>query len=118
MKFQLYRATDGSVRTADLFKLNGRWTVGVRSVDAEPMSTDDAYERYRHLLAENLTPVEERRWRKLLDGCSIDDLAKDERVSRTAIYECIRGKRDRGGMVRKNRWVNAWWKNRQLALLA
>lgn len=119
LKFHLYRAADGRTCIADLYRRNGQAAVIVRQVELEPPADDtDAFERHRDRLAKNLTPIEERRWRKLLDGYSIEQLAHEEGISRAAIYECIRGKGGRGGMVRKNRWVRAWWNNRQLVRLA
>ena len=64
-------------------------------------------------LTANLTETECRTWRRLLDGQSIAAIAAAEGVSRTAIYERIRGSsRGHGGMVAKNPWVALWWLHR------
>jgi hypothetical protein len=116
LKFQLYAAADGRSRVANVYRHNGRLAVGAYEFDLIDLHDDaDTYDQCLRILSANLTATQARRWHKLLDGRSIDEIAAEEGVSRTALYVCIRGKDGRGGMVRKNRWVKTWWDNRQLA---
>ena len=62
----------------------------------------------------NLTPVERQTWLKILRAQSIASIAKEEGVSRAAIYARIQGNRKgQGGMVGKNFWVLLWWRLRR-----
>ena len=62
----------------------------------------------------NLNPLERETWRKILSGQSIASVAKDEGVSRAAIYSRIAGNaKGQGGMIAKNFWVLLWWRLRQ-----
>jgi hypothetical protein len=73
---------------------------------------DDA--RVRERLFVNLNPVERETWRKLLAAMSIASIAKEEGVSRAAIYARIQGNsKGQGGMIAKNFWVLLWWRLRQ-----
>jgi hypothetical protein len=62
----------------------------------------------------NLNPIEQRTWRKVLNGESIASIAQDEGVSRQAVYDRIKGNaKGHGGMIGKNFWVLLWWRLRQ-----
>jgi hypothetical protein len=62
----------------------------------------------------NLNSIEERTWRKLLNGQSISSIAQDEGVSRKAVYDRIQGNsKGHGGMIGKNFWVLLWWRLRR-----
>jgi hypothetical protein len=51
----------------------------------------------------NLNEVEQRTWRRLLSGASINAIANEEGVSRSAVYARILGNRyGHGGMIGKN----------------
>lgn len=115
LTFQLYRTLSGSIRPADVYRRNGRRAMSVRPTedDTNPPDRADAFTRHRAVLAANLTPTEARTWHRLLSGRSIAAIAAEEGVKRAAIYARIRGTRGKGGMVRKNRWVRAWWARRQ-----
>jgi hypothetical protein len=65
----------------------------------------------------NLNPLEAETWKKVLKGQSIRDIAREERVSRQAVYSRIVGNsKGQGGMVSKNFWVLLWWLLRQRIL--
>jgi hypothetical protein len=67
----------------------------------------------------NLNDIECQTWRQILSGRSIAAIAKDEGVSRAAIYARIEGTHGYGGMIGKNFWVLLWWRLRkQLARIA
>ncbi len=66
----------------------------------------------------NLNPVEARTWRQILSGKSISAIAREEGVSRAAIYSRIVGNsKDQGGMIAKNFWVLLWWHFRRKKIL-
>jgi DNA-directed RNA polymerase specialized sigma24 family protein len=71
----------------------------------------------RELLRElmyGLNRKERRTWLLLLLGLSIIDIAQREGVSRSAIYERIRGNsKGQGGMIRKNDYVYIWWRDQR-----
>ena len=65
----------------------------------------------------NLNAVERETWRKILSAQSVASIAKEEGVSRQAIYARIQGNRKgQGGMIAKNFWVLLWWQLRQRLL--
>lgn len=113
--YHQYRTLHGSIRTIDVYRRNGRSAASFGPLDVEDPAarTLDVFTLYRDTLAANLTPVEERTWRRLLNGRSVAAIAEEDGVKRPAIYARIRGSRGRGGMVRKNAWVAHWWQRRQ-----
>jgi hypothetical protein len=64
------------------------------------------------ILTMNLTSVEQRTWIRLLQTPSVSAVAKEEGVTRTAIYARIRGSRRSPGMIHKNPFVAQWWARR------
>jgi hypothetical protein len=79
--------------------------------ETEPAPTE---RREQARLFINLNPVERQTWRKLLAAQPIASIAKEEGVSRAAIYARIAGNRKgQGGMIAKNFWVLLWWRLRQ-----
>jgi hypothetical protein len=73
---------------------------------------EDARDQERFFI--NLNSVERETWRKLLAAQSIASIAKEEGVSRAAIYARIQGNnKGQGGMIAKNFWVLLWWRLRQ-----
>ncbi|MEN6537895.1 MAG: hypothetical protein ABFD89_29865 [Bryobacteraceae bacterium] len=101
----------GEVRRIEVGKRNGRlcaffgpeWSEGPAELDqTEPLDLIE-------VLCENLNRDERRIWMRLMDGCSLRELAREEGVSRSALYFRLRGRRGRGGMIAKNRYVAAWW---------
>lgn len=62
----------------------------------------------------NLNDVERRTWRQILSAASINTIAREEGISRAAIYARIQGNsKGQGGMIGKNVWVLLWWRLRQ-----
>ena len=62
----------------------------------------------------NLNDLERRTWRQILSAISINAIARQEGVSRAAIYARIQGNsKGQGGMIGKNVWVLLWWRVRQ-----
>ena len=61
----------------------------------------------------NLSAIERATWRQILSAQSIASIAKEEGVSRSAIYSRIEGNRlGQGGMIGKNFWALLWWRLR------
>jgi DNA-directed RNA polymerase specialized sigma24 family protein len=116
--FQYARRIDGRLEAIDTTRHNGRlvprfdpsWTDSISD-----LSEDDS--ELEELIAElsyNLNPLERRTWLQLIDGLPVEQIADAEGVSRTAVYERIRGNfKKQGGMVKKNDYVRIWWNLRQ-----
>jgi hypothetical protein len=65
----------------------------------------------------NLNEVEQRTWRQILSGLTINAIAASEEVARGTIYARIQGNRfGHGGMIGKNVWVLLWWRLRRRLL--
>ena len=79
-------------------------------------SDDEKTRKLFNQLSFNLTPTERRTWRKLLlEEKTIQQIACEEKTSRAAIYERIRGNsKGQGGMISKNEFVELWWLRRRL----
>ncbi len=106
---------DGRVRPVDFYRQNGQRRVIVPRDCCGPAEDHLSGEAVRlpNLFA-NLTQIEQRTWLKLLTNRSVAAIAKEEGVTRTAIYERIRGNaRGTSGMVAKNPWIAVWWARRQ-----
>lgn len=56
----------------------------------------------------NLNETERRIWRQVLLARPIAEIARNEGVTRPAIYSRLLGKRGRGGMIEKSYWVLLW----------
>jgi hypothetical protein len=106
----------GSSHQIGIGRRNGRpaaffsrhWTEDMRADQLPYPWLDDA----RYYV--NLNAVEQRTWRKLLNGQSISSIAQDEGVSRKAVYDRIQGNaQGHGGMIGKNFWVLLWWRLRR-----
>lgn len=118
--FRCCRTFDGGLAPVELSRRNGRLAPRFNpSITGLPECVNDASEssEFRELLEEvcqNLNSIEQRTWLRLLDGRSILDIAVEDNVSRTAIYERIRGSsKGYGGMVAKNPYVAIWWRLRR-----
>ena len=74
-------------------------------------TTEDWFDNSKYYV--NLNDIESRTWRQVLMGMSLSTIAREERVSRQAIYSRIAGTHGYGGMVSKNFWVLLWWRCRQ-----
>ena len=118
-RFRACRDLYGGVRQIGSGRRNGRPAIFLPPGIAEPIAPPDPspnlWEQER--LFVNLTPIERETWRKILQARSIASVAKEEGVSRAAIYARIEGDcKGRGGMVAKNYWVLLWWLLRQRSL--
>jgi|SRR5581483_7517818 len=56
----------------------------------------------------NLNSVERRTWWQILGAIPVGAIARNEGVSRQAIYSRILGRGGYGGMIAKNYWVLIW----------
>jgi hypothetical protein len=114
--FQRCADANGSTQSLQVGRRNGRPSVFLArgicylpELDARPTAFIDQ-ERF----FVNLNRVERETWRKILQAQSIASIARQEGVSRAAIYARIEGnRRGHGGMIRKNFWVLLWWRLRQ-----
>src|ERR1035437_9347259 len=119
LRFRVFRGRRGSVQSVGGGRRNGKPAVFFpRSLAETPgpaAEQPDLCEQQR--LFVNLNPLERETWRKILQAQSIASIAKQEGVSRAAIYARIQGNKiGRGGMVAKNFWVLLWWLLRQRSL--
>lgn len=108
-RFQRYRRIDGTVEQVGLIRRNRRPELQFPPAIIEFPLYDDAEEtpEYRELLDEvcqGLNEIERRTWLRIIDGRSILDIAGEDGVSRTAIYDRIRR------MVEKNSYCAIWWR--------
>jgi len=113
LQFRHYRSVDGRVRPLDVIRRNSKLVPQFSAADLQfPDKEPSAVCTCRELPGKflNLTPVQARTWEQILAGKTISDIARNERVSRAAIYQRIRGSSGRGGMTRRNLWVFIWWK--------
>jgi len=117
-RFKTRRDLYGGVQPISIGRRNGRPAIFFPPDIAEPIaeaeSTPDLREQER--LYVNLTPVERETWRKILCAQSIASIAKEEGISRAAVYARIEGNgKGQGGMIAKNFWVLLWWLMRRRA---
>ncbi|MCZ6774153.1 MAG: hypothetical protein O7G83_19525 [Proteobacteria bacterium] len=116
--FQSCSSVDGTVERIEIGRRNGRlvpflhpnWSLPNFLEDHPPEAIDT--ELLKEVCA-NLTTLERQTWLLILDGRSIPDIARDQGVTHVAVYERIRGKKGRRGMIRKNSYVRRWWELRQ-----
>ena len=112
---QRYRRLDGSIERVSVGRRNGRLLALLPPSCTEPPDKEKPmaiFEQSR--LYVNLNPLERDTWQKILKGQSIRDIAREEGVTRSAIYSRIAGNsKGQGGMVSKNFWVLLWWLLRQ-----
>ena len=119
LRFRVFRDLRGSVQSVSGGRRNGKPAVFFPRSLAEPpdptAEQPDLCEQPR--LFVNLNALERETWRKILQAQSIASIAKQEGVSRAAIYARIQGNnKGQGGMVAKNFWVLLWWLLRQRSL--
>lgn len=105
---------DGSTEKTTRGKRNGRVVAifppasGNPPDRNEPTGPPPFWEQSK--LFVNLNDTEARTWTLILRGVSISEIARQENVSRQAIYARIEGnQKDQGGMIGKNFWVLLWW---------
>jgi hypothetical protein len=114
--FGYCRDLTGNLVVIDTAKQNGRIVprFSPNQFEPEPEESEGEVDELLGEICQNLTAIERRTWLQLVDGLSILDVAAGEGVSRTAIYERIRGNsKGHGGMVAKNDYVAIWWRLRQ-----
>ena len=116
LQFHRSRRLDGSIECVSVGKRNGKTAVFFPAKWSEPPeATPDSLdvpdlERY----SVNLNLVERETWRRIRRGHSIERIASEDGVTRSAIYCRIRGNnKGQGGMTVKNFWVHLWWTLRQ-----
>jgi len=122
--FRYCRRLDGKLEPVDVAKRNGRRVPYFHPSMTEPASNQNGDEpdagkdfASQSRFFVNLNPVERETWRKILSAQSIASIAKEEGVSRAAIYSRICGNsKGQGGMISKNFWVLLWWQLRQRLL--
>src|ERR1035437_3295653 len=118
-RFQVFRDLHGGMQYAGAGRRNGQPSVFFRRTYTEsaPEPAIETNLRDQPRLFVNLNSVERETWRKILAARSIADIAKEEGISRAAIYARIRGNsRCQGGMIAKSPWVLLWWRSRQRLL--
>jgi DNA-directed RNA polymerase specialized sigma24 family protein len=115
-KFQRYRDITGQIEPVQMARRNGKPVPSFSPHLAEPDPNPRSRE-LKELLRElmyGLNRKERRAWLLLLLGVPIIDIAQREGVSRSAIYERIRGNsKGQGGMIRKNDYVHIWWRDQR-----
>jgi hypothetical protein len=109
--YRYIRRLDGSLEAIDFVKQGDRLVPRFtpESRKEEPTRRIADFLRFYREIMYGLSRPERRTWLTLLMGSTIEDLALSEGVSRPAIYARIRGNKGRGGMIRKNVFVLAWW---------
>jgi hypothetical protein len=116
LRFRHCRDLGGNTISISVGRRNGKPAVFFPPTPCPPCKTPDGTDDFRdqERLFINLNPVERGTWRKLLATQSIASIAKEEGVSRAAIYARIQGNgKGQGGMIAKNFWVLLWWRLRQ-----
>jgi hypothetical protein len=114
-RFRAFRDIEGRIHAIDLYKRNGKVVpnLGFFWKPSEDKPRPQKRSRVRRFPADlfaNLTELEKHTWEKIVAGRSVGNIAAEERVTRSAIYERIRGNsKGHGGMVAKNCWVAKWW---------
>lgn len=115
--FRSYRSFDGTIQPLDVGKRNGHPAAIFHPslISAAPGGAGNgdghrASKRIRRAFFSGLTRIERRTWAKALEGKSFREIAREEGVSRTAIYERFRGNsKGQGGMIAKNPYAAVWW---------
>jgi hypothetical protein len=119
LKFQVCRDLRGSIQRVSVGRRNGRPAAFFSPTLSDPASPEppEPDREQQGRLFVNLTPTECETWRKLLRAQSVASIAREEGVSRNAIYARIQGNaRGQGGMIAKNPWILLWWRLRQRLL--
>jgi DNA-directed RNA polymerase specialized sigma24 family protein len=109
--FRYIRTLDGRLVAIDFVRQNGRRVPRFDSSSLTPPLHDqeEDSEEMKELKAEvtyALTQIETLTFLRLLDDWPVTEVAKEDRVSRTAIYKRIEN------MIRKNDYVWIWWRGR------
>lgn len=119
-QFRAWRDLEGNIHLHGCYKRNGEIVANFTPHWLNPPSLFTPARRKRSArksipdLFANLTEIEKRTWKKLLAAQSPEKIAGEEGVTRSAVYERIRGNGNgQGGMIKKNRWVAKWWRLRK-----
>ena len=116
LRFPVCRDLHGALHNVSAGKRNGKPAIffpGTFTEPEQPMNPKPDIREQERLFV-NLNPLERETWRKILAAQSIASIAKEEGVSRAAIYARIQGNsKGQGGMIGKNLWVLLWWQLRQ-----
>ena len=106
--FRYCRTLDGRLEPVDTARQNGRVVPRFpRSITEPPPSDETETAEYRELVeevSENLNAVERGTWLRILDHQPILEIAKEDGVTRAAIYDRIHR------MVEKNEYCAIWWR--------
>ena len=98
--FRYCRDHSGNLVPVDLARRNGRlvprFPPSMTAAAAPEEGESDEYGELVAEVTEKLTPVQSRTFLRLADGASILEIAKEENVSRAAIYDRIKR------MIRRN----------------
>jgi len=118
LRFRRCRDLHGNPVSLTIGRRNGQPAAFLRPLSEDPLPAPEPREiEPQPKLFVNLNPLESETWRKLLAAQSIASIAKEEGVSRPAIYARIQGNnKGQGGMIAKNFWVLLWWRLRQQLL--
>lgn len=113
--FQGCNALDGRFQRVSIGRRNGHPVVLLPPNWADDPPQQDASGQWidepRYYV--NLNDIERRTWRQILSAVGINAIAREEGVSRAAIYARIQGNsKGQGGMIAKNVWVLLWWRLR------
>jgi hypothetical protein len=115
-EYGLYSSLEGQRQTASVMRRGSKRVITFSTRQFAPESAERNDEQPARALPGlflNLNEVQRRTWKLFLLGSTVAAVARAERVSRQAIYERVRGKNGRGGMIEKNFWVCFWWLMRQ-----
>lgn len=116
LRFRVCRDLHGAMQNVSGGKRNGKPAIFFpqRTTEAAPPTTPEPDICEQARLFVNLNPLERQTWCKILSAQSVASIAKEEGVSRAAIYARIQGNiKGQGGMIGKNVWVLLWWRLRQ-----
>lgn len=116
IRFRRCRNVHGSAVPVTIGRRNGKPAVFLSPDLREPIETSPSPLEFaeQNKFFVNLNSVESQTWRKILKAQSIASIAKEEGVSRQAIYARIEGNsKGQGGMIGKNFWVLLYWRLRQ-----
>lgn len=115
LAFRSFRNLDGSVERVSTGRRNKKRFAILPPAGREVSEGKEAIPLWeQERLYVNLNFIERETWQKVLKGQPIKDIAREEGVSRQAIYSRIVGNsKHQGGMIGKNFWVLLWWLARQ-----
>lgn len=116
--YRHFRTLDGRLEPIDVVRRNGRlvprFSPSCTEHNPTPLTqSTDLRELLREVMY-GLNRKQRRTWLLLLLQYPILEVARQERVTPTAIYERLRGSsKGHGGMIRKNEYVAIWWRRQR-----